>query len=672
MINVVDVEFSELEKQEAAVDDFLSSTNKLFEHSNEQVFQARRHFLETGEISPAIRTPIADSWKRCKAIGLNTKQLYGKILDSDQFKLILAENKNLIDYSIPIIENIFNTFQNNFGYLLISDKNGVILYAYGNPSIMESSKLFNYCVGSQWTEELVGTNAISLALAMDKSMSTLFSEHYCEFHQLFACNTAVIHDVDNQILGSLCITSHKRVYNHQFQALVDLGALAIQRSIKMHHAAHILDHTFNSISEAILVVNSNMKIEKANDNFVNLLSISNDDLAMLDPRRLFNDIDFAQLFSSKKPTEITETKLRFKNKVINTYVKISPIVISDLTEAIVIIVRKAKDLINISHQIIGNAASYSFDNIISRAPEMLALINTAKNISCLNCTVLIEGESGTGKELFAHSIHNASKRANHPFIAINCAALPQDLVESELFGYEHGSFTGALNKGKPGKFEIADGGTIFLDEIGELPLHVQSKLLRVLDNHKITRIGGYEEKTLDVRVIAATNRSLSNEVKSRNFREDLYYRLNVMYLKIPPLRERPEDIRLLADRFLDNLNETGDKKIWSYTDDFMDRLTAHHWNGNVRELQNIFSRAYYLCSESTMDSTHLPDYILKDPVKSIISGGNGIRSKEDMERQLIIDAIHACNGKVTEAAKKINMGKTTIYRKVKSYQIDLY
>jgi len=267
------------------------------------------------------------------------------------------------------------------------------------------------------------------------------------------------------------------------------------------------------------------------------------------------------------------------------------------------------------------------------------LFKKTKSIAAYDCTVLITGESGTGKELFAHSIHNASNRNNGPFVAINCAALPKDLVESELFGYEKGSFTGASKEGCPGKFELANTGTIFLDEIGELPLEIQSKLLRVLDNHTITRIGGKYERNLDVRVIAATNRNLYNEIQANNFRGDLYYRINVFNIKLIPLRERPEDIELCAEFFLQKLNDKnfGIKKF--FDKEFINTIKKHNWPGNVRELENVIQRAYYLSKNDMISYLFIPEYINENEEDTISTfNSSSIRPDklEEIEKSLML------------------------------------
>lgn len=672
--------FEEILKNDSS---FFNLNKEILDDYNIQTSKARLNFLNTSKIDTCVRPFIAESWKKCKKNNLDPYTgACGEIVDNALFATIEKTNSLLISSAVPVIDMIHDSFDNDFLYLVLTDTNGVILYtrlAMKDTMIDSLGKMMHYSIGSRWTEELIGTNAISLALQLNRPVATLFSEHFCDMHQNFACNSSVIYDNNGNQIGCFNITSHKQSYNPQFQAIVNAGALAIQRNINIQYAQNIIDHTFDSISEAILVVNSHLTIEKYNNHFLRLLNIKEAAVKSLDICSMFPEINFNHIFVNKEIIKITETKIHYKNQSLNIYIKISPMNVAGIIDCIVLVISKAKDIIQISNQVSGHKAAYSFSDILSKDPKMYELIEHGKVIASLNCSVLIEGESGTGKELFAHSIHNASYRRNSPFIAVNCAAIPHDLVESELFGYNKGAFTGALSKGNPGKFELADGGTIFLDEIGELPLQVQSKLLRVLDNSKISRIGSIEEMQLNVRVIAATNRNLYMEVKNKNFREDLYYRLNVMYLKIPPLRERIDDIDLLLDYFLAKLNSQSARFIQEVTDGFFHPIKNYRWNGNIRELQNVISRAYYLCKGNSLEKKDIPDYILfqeeESNTDSIIAPKSkstfDVMSKDESEKELIIHAIKVCNGKITEAAKKIKMGKTTIYRKIKEYNIDL-
>jgi transcriptional regulator with PAS, ATPase and Fis domain len=313
----------------------------------------------------------------------------------------------------------------------------------------------------------------------------------------------------------------------------------------------------------------------------------------------------------------------------------------------------------------------------------LALITNAKQIAETSHTVLIQGESGTGKELFAHSIHNASSFKKGPFISVNCASLPRELVESELFGYEKGTFTGALASGHPGKFELANGGTIFLDEIGELPFEMQAKLLRVLDSHRIMRIGGETEKALNIRIIAATNRDLRKEIANKTFREDLFYRLEVMTFYIPPIRDRRQDIGLLANHFLNKLNSSDDSSYLGrkiLTDSYIECLKEYSWPGNIRELQNVIVHSYYASALHDIEADCLPDgirYGVEDgdaepDVRNddVITVDKSI-TVSDFEKDYIERTLKNNRYDILRTCIELGLSKATFYRRVKKYDIKL-
>lgn len=312
----------------------------------------------------------------------------------------------------------------------------------------------------------------------------------------------------------------------------------------------------------------------------------------------------------------------------------------------------------------------TFDDIIGESQKINRVKEMAKSVARGNSTVLIRGETGTGKELFARSIHMASFRRNRPFVAVNCAALPDTLLESELFGYEEGAFTGAKKGGKQGLFKYADKGTIFLDEIGEIPTHIQVKLLRVLQEGKIRKVGSEEEIPVDVRVVAATNRDLEKMVRNGQFREDLYYRLNVIPIFLPPLRERREDIPILARHFIDTLSQKLGKDVKGISDKAMQKLIEYDWPGNIRELSNIIERALNLCTDY-IEPEHL---ILNEEEMenaSILQYDKGLKLKDivgQAEKSAIESALKE-NGSIRKAALKLGISHSTLISKMKKYGI---
>ncbi|RLB05900.1 MAG: hypothetical protein DRG50_06490 [Deltaproteobacteria bacterium] len=332
------------------------------------------------------------------------------------------------------------------------------------------------------------------------------------------------------------------------------------------------------------------------------------------------------------------------------------------------VLEEKKKVVRLIQRLSGSYAKFRFTDIKGRDPRFVKQIELAKIAARSNSKVLLIGESGTGKELFAQAIHNHSSRRNGPFVAISCAAIPRDLIEAELFGYRDGAFTGARRGGHTGKFELADKGTLFLDEINAMPLDLQAKLLRVLQENVITRLGDTKPISVDVRVIAASNIDLVREVEQRNFREDLYYRLSVVEIFIPPLRERQEDIDLLVDYFLERLSRDLGLPKPEVSPEVWEIFNSYHWPGNVRELENCIERALLLSGGETIRKEHLPQRILER------AGGSGspqrlpqVKPLEEITKDLIKQALEASQGNISRAARTLGISRCTFYRKLKKY-----
>ncbi len=309
---------------------------------------------------------------------------------------------------------------------------------------------------------------------------------------------------------------------------------------------------------------------------------------------------------------------------------------------------------------------YSFDSIIGESPLLMQAIKLSAKVAKTDTSVLLIGETGTGKEVFANAIHQASERSRENFVAVNCSAFGKDILASEIFGHKAGSFTGAT-KDKKGLFEEADGGTLFLDEIGEMDMELQSKLLRVLENGSFLKVGDTKETKVDVRIIAATNRQLEDEVKEDRFRMDLYYRLSTFTINLPALRERGSDIQLLAERFIENISLKLNRQPPAMSAEFAKVIHNHEWKGNVRELRNVIERALIINDSDTLDPDVLP----------FGNGNNGYTGPSDsfllseMEKLHIQRVLHHTKGNKTEAAKLMGIGLTTLYRKIEEYSIIL-
>ena len=363
---------------------------------------------------------------------------------------------------------------------------------------------------------------------------------------------------------------------------------------------------------------------------------------------------------------------------LNLHVVDTAVPIRDAQGHVVSVVNTVREIQRVRHlaqRISGSQARYRFEDIIGRSPALQQAVSDARKAARSRANVLLSGESGVGKEVFAQAIHNASPRREGAFIAINCAALPRDLIESELFGYVAGSCTGARREGRPGKFEAASGGTIFLDEIAELPLDLQAKLLRVLQEREVVRVGDTRGVPVDVRVIAASNRDLRRMVHERLFREDLYYRCRVIEVALPPLRQRPDDIPLLARHFLTRYAGLLDKPVFGFTEAALQALQAHDWPGNVRELENAIERAVNLSEEAEIDVAVL-DLPRRQPLPPGAGEDGGITGPRPLtlaeaERAAIEAAIRHAGNNLTQASRLLGISKPTIYAKIRRYGIAL-
>lgn len=443
---------------------------------------------------------------------------------------------------------------------------------------------------------------------------------------------------------------------------------------------NLVEAILKCTGEGIIITDENLKIVECNDNVLGILGLKKEELLGKNIRGFCNDIDFInKCLKLGKGYKSHECLFTINNIITRCIVNIMPIEKGEKLIGVVITFRDTRHMHKIVNNMVGYTANFTFDDVITVNDNMKNIIKYSKKAAVTDCSILLEGNSGTGKDVFAQAIHNHSKRAKGPFVAVNCAAIPRELVESELFGYEKGAFTGANKGGYPGKFELADGGTIFLDEIGELPLDIQSKLLRVLDNYKIVRVGATYEKKVNVRVIAATNRNLIDEVNKKNFRYDLYYRLNVMGIKLIDLKDRVEDIELLAKYFIQRLNKR-DMNNKQIDKDALEGLKEYKWIGNIRELRNIIEKSYYLCDNNLITREFIgnllkdkPRFVDKQTINDVSISGEALK-KEDIlplkvvEEQSIRRALAYCNGSADEAAKLLGISRATIYRRISSYK----
>ncbi len=665
---------------------------------NSKTYEKWQKFVSEGIVAESeIRPEIGRSWQRCRGLdpkSINTHQLPNRI-----FQAKLAENIQLISCARPIMQEINRTSTDII--LLLAEKEGCILEAVGS-----NIDAYNM-LGLRYGEKDIGTNAIGTSLAEEKALEIVGPEHYCE--QFHSCHTAgvPIRDDDGTILGILAaIGNHNNNTTYNILQTVKLAAIIVENQLRykseQSSITQLYHRTCSSIIDFInygmIVIDANRRIINANYKCLDIMGVGQrraligkfiedfivDDNHVLTSLFSSNSNEFIKSFHIKGMDRIIPCTLVRRQFVRNPDGSYQTILGFEID--------KNKDLFgdfSSMNFICDDEDKSNFNELIGESEAWKQIKNVVRKAAGVSSNVLITGESGTGKELVAQAIHEESRRKGN-FIVINCGAIPKELLQSELFGYEEGSFTGARKGGGIGKLELADGGTVFLDEIGEMPFDMQVNLLRFIQDTIVTPIGGYNPRKVDVRIIAATNRNLKKEIWEGTFRDDLYYRLSVINIELPPLRKRKLDIplitRFLIDRFCTQFN----RDSLSISDNAMTMLCEYQWPGNVRELRNIIENAIVFTNGNTITEDCLPKHIteyhenseevLEKSKESKNRSSNftieesrnfDMKLRDELEREQIIRLINEFNGNISQVAKQVGLSRTTVYRKIRKYKIDV-
>lgn len=623
-------------------------------------------FVETGELDPRMNPIVAKSWEKCRKHGLDPMGGLGKYADEAVFRSILAENKDLLDTALPVMQSVYEIVEQSHFLLVLTDSVGYVLETIGDMDIQKKSNDLQFLKGSLWSDLEVGSNAIGMALDYDTAIQTVGPEHYGRLHHNWTCSAAPIHGASGEVIGCLDLSGDVHSAHLHTLGLVVAAAFSIETMLIRLQSTRLMREALNGSEGSVVLLDDEFHpiwINKAAEKF---LGLSINELENADFREMLPDVDWGQLqqWNQKGQYITNDTRLTTGKCIYDCSAVITPTLDAN-RRTFTVNLKQQEHLIASVNKVSGNRANYTFSSIYAQDPQMKKVVQLAQKYAHYDGAVLIEGESGTGKELFAQAIHNESSRAKGPFVAVNCASLPRDLIESELFGYEKGAFTGALREGNPGKFELANHGTLFLDEIGEMPLEFQAKLLRAVESLRIRRLGGTQERKLDLRVIAATNRNLRHEAEQGRFRQDLYYRLNVLKLDIPPLRERPLDIGFCAKAFLERFNQKYPEQRKEMSPDYLDALQQYDWPGNVRELQNSMERTFYACNT---------DVLTADDFRFVITGMTVSDKKENCgqknKREEILAVLRSAEGRAEVAAQKLGISRATFYRMCKRYAIE--
>jgi transcriptional regulator of acetoin/glycerol metabolism len=681
-------------------------------------------FVVTGRLpEEKIRSVISESWKRCSKFGVSSRlhKAHKVLSEEDLFKKRI--DSELRDIAQPIINDLAQTIGGTRHVAFLCNSKGQIVEVVGDEDVQERASLNNLIVGADWSEEGAGTNAIGTAIKHEGPVQIFSAEHYCEGWHCWTCTaTPILDPISKKIIGVLDLTGPWNSYQRHTLALVVAQAKAIERSLlekelicQQMLTNRYIDVCGESTRDGLIVIDMRGRVIRLNEQAGRRLG--------LDPVKIIGQTvtsfpELSNAFSEiiqlgepkcERESFITDNQsgqnirliskpVTEKNKLLGAMITMpavplfrkgegsypgsdSAAINNDIPDDVDVINNRGRRTAKVIFRAAeveskSNAARYNFPSILGKSEIFLKSIDMAKRAALNDAKVLIQGESGTGKELVAQAIHLASKRTSGPFIAINCGALPKELVGSELFGYADGAFTGANKGGNPGKFELAKGGTIFFDEIGEMPLDQQVNLLRVLQEKEVVRIGGRKTIPIDVRIIAASNKHLAEEVKKGNFREDLFYRLNVINIDLPPLRKRREDISLLVHNFLDKTRKELGRMGLRIDNGAMQILEAYDWPGNVRELRNVIERTVQMINDDNITVESLPQEIVE--AISNKTEPELVRTEQSeiitdlsivdrYERDILLNAVKQCNDNMTKAAAQLNMARSTLYRKLKRY-----
>lgn len=628
---------------------------------------------------------VYQSWQRSFDNGIYIDdQIDDRPLQADLLSDVLEQNRAVISLSTPEVNKLYQLIKGAGNVVLLANKNGVIINQMGDAQFVERASRILLTKGAKWGENDKGTNAIGTAIKEDRAVTIHGGEHYLNAHAFLTCSSVPIHDPYGGILGVLDITGDYRGGNPHTLALINMSVEHIENEMFNHHfhqdiIVELYSEKLRSNLDAILfqktlmVFNFEGKLIAANKCAMNQFNLT--------PRSL-NYETFEGMFSQNITRLIdhimlsTGNALKLNHKLGKVYfakAKTSYARLRSFSNTETKVLQKRPILKT-------NGSSIDFTQIDLGDTQTSRNIARIKKIMSHDIPILLQGETGTGKGWLAQAIHSESQRAKAPFIAVNCASLPRDLIESELFGYVGGAFTGANNKGYDGKLAAANNGYLFLDEIGDMPLDLQTRLLRALEDKQICPIGSNQNIDLDIRVISASNANLRQAVDKGTFRQDLYYRLNGLTVNLPKLNARDDFYELvnaiLANEF-PNIDIGLSQDVWRI-------FEGHTWPGNIRQLHHILKVAALVCEDNIVEISDLPDDFLSETA-SPQSHSNGLRisgdllegptdnnipSLEDSEKIVIIQMLEICNNNLSKTAKKLGISRNTLYSKIKQYSIN--
>ncbi len=612
---------------------------------------------------------IASSHKRSKKYNIDpnlTKAPESTRLTAKELEERIENQKTFYTVAKEQIDKLYTLLQGTGFCMALADKDGYVLYIIGDADLVEHFKNRNCIPSYRWTEKDMGTCAIGLTLEDKKPIYIPGNEMYATLAQNISNSGAPVFDIDGSLLGVISLSGYTEKMHIHTLGLVCQAAEAVTSHLKeQRHSKElaIKNKYMSALLEAgtkgIVTVDPKGRIVQTNQKARCIFELDKNCIGKPFSSLTKTNFNFEQVLHKGKRFLAREIST---NKG-NVFLALDPVIMKngEIVGAILTITEK-KEMMQLAMEMTGAKAHFTFDAIVGTSPKLLEALEIAKIAAKNTASLLIYGETGTGKELFAQAIHNAGDRSDRPFVALNCGAIPSELLESELFGYEEGAFTGAQKGGRPGKLELADTGTLFLDEIGDMPFNMQVKLLRALQTGEIRRVGGIRTIPIDIRIISATNKDLKKEIEKECFRPDLFYRITTLSILIPPLRERRDDIPLLVDYFFKRFGSLDTRKCLA--PNIYNLIVNYSWPGNVRQLESAIERAIHLADGKTIKAEHFG-------IEKNNADGTAVRNLtlDEMEKTIISESLQKHRGNMSSCAKSLGISRPTLYRKLEKYRI---
>lgn len=668
-------------------------------NNSQDIVRAWQIFIDQGHLDLSqVRSEIAQSWCRSKQAGVDPFSVNKRKRIN---KASLSERRqrkgDLVNIALPFMQSLYEFVAGTGFAVILADEQGYILEMLGASDTIKEGKKINLLIGSQWSEEAAGTNGVGTALELRAPVQVSGAEHYCQLVHDWTCSAAPIFDHHRKLVGVLQLSGPSAASHQHTLGMVVAAAAAMEEQMHIQEqnrelllVNHRLHNIFHTMSEGVVIIDNKGRIEQVNPRAEGIFKKPAHDLQGVRILDIFKEIPgIKEMLASGIPCSDTEVQLSWDGRQIHCLASGKAIRDDrgELNGGVILLnpITKIKNLVN---RFSGATARFTFDDIIGSSSEMMEAVRIARLAALNDNNVLLQGESGTGKEVFAQAIHKHSRRCNGPFVALNCAAIPRELLGSELFGYVEGAFTGAHRGGRPGKFELASGGTLFLDEIGDMTFGKQGTLLRAIQEKAVIRIGDNRVIPVDVRIICASNKDLQQAVERGDFRRDLFYRLNVLKINLPPLREHLEDVPRLFEYFARQICQRQGVEIDEIEQGIIKVLANYHWPGNVRELENVVERMICMAQGNSLKLKDLPAEvcgparILGEPTSysglaSADSEPSDLQAerkrrreaRRKQEKQEMISIVARCGGNISQIAREMGVSRNTVYRKMKQYGI---